>query len=195
MSASRILFFAGSSREGSFNKQLARCGKQLAEENGQSATFADLADYPMPLYNGDLEARDGIPDEARAFETVMRDHNAVVVVAPEYNASITPLLKNTLDWVSRLRQEKPNEKTVFQTRLFALAAASPGGTGGIRGLFTVRHVLQYGLSAQVMPEQFLLPKAGQAFDSDGRLKDADAEKRFAELINALSDAANRLHGV
>lgn len=193
MSNSRILFFAGSAREASFNKKLARCGQHLAQQNGHTASFADLADYPMPLYNGDLESRDGIPDHARQFEAVLREHNAIVIVAPEYNASITPLLKNTLDWVSRLRQESPNEKMVFQTRLFALAAASPGGTGGIRGLFTVRHFLEYGLGAHVLPEQFLLPKAGQGFTDTGQLKDEDAAKRFSGLIDTLAESASRLH--
>lgn len=194
MDSPNLLFFAGSARTGSFNKQLARLGTEVAHVNGIKATFADLGDYPMPLYDGDVEKDNGIPENARKFEALMRLHHGVMIVAPEYNASITPLLKNTLDWISRLRNEQPDQKTVFETRVFALAAASPGGTGGMRGLFTVRHTLEYGLGAMVLPTQFLLPKAGQAFDDNGHLANKDAQDRFKFLIQDLARAAHVLHG-
>ena len=194
MDSTSLLFFAGSARTGSFNKRLARLGAAIADANGIKATFADLDDYPMPLYNGDLESKDGIPENARKLEAVMRVHHGVMIMAPEYNASITPLLKNTLDWISRLRNEQPEQQTVYQTRVFALAAASPGGTGGMRGLFTVRHVLEYGLGALVLPEQFLLPRAGAAFDEDGHLTNKDAQERFKGLIQQLARASHVLHG-
>lgn len=194
MDAPSLLFFAGSARDGSFNKKLARLGATIANTNGIKATCVDLGDYPMPLYDGDLEAKDGIPDNARKLEAVMRLHHGVMVVAPEYNASITPLLKNTFDWISRLRYEHQGEQTVFETRVFALAGASPGGTGAMRGLFTVRHVLEYGLGAIVLPDQFLLPKAGGAFDDDGHLSDKDGQERFKGLIQKLARAAHVLHG-
>lgn len=194
MDSTSLLFFSGSARQNSFNKRLARLGAAIAEVNGIKATCVDLGDYPMPLYDGDLETASGIPDNARKLEAVMRLHHGVMIVAPEYNASITPLLKNTLDWISRLRNEQPSQQTVFQTRVFALAAASPGGTGGMRGLFTVRHVLEYGLGAIVLPEQFLLPKAGSAFEEGGHLADKDAQERFKGLIEKLARAAHVLHG-
>lgn len=194
MDTPSLLFFAGSARQGSFNKKLARLGATIADANGIKATFADLGDYPMPLYDGDVEARDGIPDNARKLEAVMRLHHGVMVMAPEYNAAITPLLKNTLDWISRLRNEQQGQQTVFQTRVFALAGASPGGTGAMRGLFTVRHVFEHGLGAIVLPDQFLLPKAAAAFDDDGHLADKDAQERFKELIQKLARAAHVLHG-
>lgn len=194
MESTSLLFFAGSARQDSFNKRLAGLGASVAAANGIKATFADLGDYPMPLYDGDQEAANGIPENARKLEALMRLHHGVMIVAPEYNASITPLLKNTLDWVSRLRNEQKGQQTVFETRVFALAAASPGGTGGLRGLFTVRHVLEYGLDALVLPGQFLLPKAGQAFDADGHLADKSAQERFKTLIAQLARAAHVLHG-
>lgn len=189
-----LLFFAGSARLGSFNARLAKLGAMVANANGITATFVDLGDYPMPLYDGDHEAEHGIPDNARKLEAVMRLHQGVMIMAPEYNASITPLLKNTLDWVSRLRYEQPGQETVFQTRVFALAGASPGGTGAMRGLFTVRHLLEHGLGAIVLPEQFLLPKAATAFDDDGHLTDKDAQDRFKAVIEKLARAAHVLHG-
>jgi chromate reductase, NAD(P)H dehydrogenase (quinone) len=103
--STRLLFFAGSSREGSWNKKLARLGAQIADANGIPATFADLGDYPMPLYDGDIETKDGIPDNARKLKALFEAHHGVFIASPEYNASMTPLLKNTLDWVSRVKDE------------------------------------------------------------------------------------------
>src|SRR5665648_411136 len=99
----RLLFFAGSSRTGSFNKKLARLGTMIAEANGIPSTFADLGDYPMPIYNADLEAAEGQPENAHKFKELMAAHSGIFIASPEYNASITPLLKNTLDWVSHVR--------------------------------------------------------------------------------------------
>lgn len=195
MKSTRLLFFAGSARTDSFNKRLARLGSDIADANGLSATFADLDDYPMPLYNGDFETSKGVPDNAQKLEALMRVHNGIMIVAPEYNAGITPLLKNTIDWISRVRDDENGQRTnVFSTRVFALAGASPGGTGGMRGLFTVRHVLSYGLNALVLPDQFLLPRAGSAFGDDGHLVDKDAQQRLKEVIQKLARAAHVLHG-
>ncbi|MGH1419390.1 MAG: NADPH-dependent FMN reductase [Hyphomicrobiaceae bacterium] len=190
----KLLFFAGSAREGSFNKKLARLGDRIADANGISATFLDLADYPMPLYDGDLESAEGVPDNAYKMKNVLSVHDGVFIAAPEYNASISPLLKNALDWVSRARKDDDDPKAVFATRVFALGAASPGGTGGIRGLTTVRHTLEMGLGALVLPDQFLLPKAGTAFSEDGHLIDKAAQERLKLLIQKLARAAKLVHG-
>ena len=96
----RLLFFAGSTREGSYNKKLAALARHIAEANGIEAVQVDLKDYPMPLYNGDLEAKDGPPEKARAFKALLGEYQGVFIASPEYNSSITPLLKNTLDWVT-----------------------------------------------------------------------------------------------
>lgn len=194
MDSTSLLFFAGSARTGSFNKKLAKLGSKIADANGIAATFADLGDYPMALYDADLEVKDGVPDNALKLEAVMRMHTGVMIMAPEYNASITPLLKNTLDWISRIRRQEAEPLSVFKTRVFALSAASPGGTGGMRGLYTVRHVLEHGLGALVIPEQFLLPRAGKAFADDGHLTDKEAQERFKGLIQKLARAAHVLHG-
>lgn len=190
----KLLFFAGSAREGSHNKKLARLGARIAEANGIAATFADLGDYPMPLYDADLQGRDGIPDNALKLEALMNIHTGVFIASPEYNASITPLLKNSLDWISRIRREGEEPLIVFKTRVFALGAASPGGTGGLRGLFTTRQVLEHGLGALVLPDQFYVPRAVEAFDDDGHLVDKAAQERFKLLIQKLARAAHVLHG-
>lgn len=190
----KLLFFAGSAREASFNKRLARLGAMIAEANGIGATFADLGDYAMPLYDGDLQAREGVPENAYKLEELMKVHSGVFIASPEYNASIAPLLKNTLDWISRIRREGEEPLGVFKTRVFAIGAASPGGTGGMRGLFAVRHVLVHGLGALVLPDQFYVPRAGDAFDDQGHLNDRQAQERFKALIQKLARAAHVLHG-
>jgi NAD(P)H-dependent FMN reductase len=162
----RLLFFAGSARAGSYNKKVARLGAMIADANGIPSTFLDLGDYPMPLYNADLEAAEGQPENAKKLTAVMQAHSGICIVSPEYNASITPLLKNTLDWVSHVGDPKGQ---VYKTRVFALASASNGGMGGLRSLTTVRQVLELGLGALVLPDQFAVPRAKDAFGEDGHL--------------------------
>ena len=185
----RLLFFAGSAREGSFNKRLARLGAQVAQDAGTAATFADLGDYPMPLYDGDLEAKDGVPENARKLMALMQAHDGIFIASPEYNASFAPLLKNTLDWVSRMKDDAGVSGQVFKTRVFALGSASPGGFGGIRGLMQIRHVLELGLGALVLPEQMAVPRAMTAFDAEGRLADKATAAQFEAVVLRLATAA------
>lgn len=190
----RLLFFAGSARQASFNKRLAKLGVSIAEANGITATFADLGDYPMPMYDGDLEATEGPPENAKKLKHLMGLHTGVFIASPEYNSSIPPLLKNTLDWVSRVREGDEAANEVFKTRVFALGSASPGGMGGLRGLNTVRSVLELGLGALVLPEQFAVPRAADAFEENGHLKNKESQESFKALIQKLARAAHVLHG-
>lgn len=193
-SSPRLLFLSGSARQASFNKRLAKLGASIADANGIPATLLDLGDYPMPIYDGDLEAAEGPPENAKKLKHVMGLHTGVFIASPEYNSSISPLLKNALDWVSRVREgdEAPNE--VFKTRVFALGSASPGGMGGLRGLNTVRSVLELGLGALVLPEQFAVPRAADAFDENGHLKNKESQEALKALIQKLARAAHVLHG-
>ncbi|MEO1207677.1 MAG: NAD(P)H-dependent oxidoreductase [Pseudomonadota bacterium] len=190
----KLLFMAGSARDASFNKKLARLGHRIADAKGMPSAFADLADYPMPLYNGDDEANDGPPENARKLKALMAMHDGILITSPEYNASISPLLKNALDWVSRVRDGSDTPLDVFKTRVFALGSASPGGMGGLRGLIAVRTVLEMGLGALVLPNQFAVPRAAAGFEDDGTLKDKEAEGRYTSLIEELHNAARILHG-
>lgn len=185
----RLLFIAGSAREGSTNKQLAHAGVAIAERHGHPATFADLGDYPMPLYDGDAEARDGTPDNAAKLKALMEAHQGVFIASPEYNASVTPLLKNALDWVSRVGDDAGLRGQVFRTRVFALGAASPGTLGGMRGLIHMRTVLELGLGALVLPDMMSVPAAHAAFASGGKLADTAAQARFDTVIQKLGNAA------
>jgi chromate reductase len=183
----RLLFFAGSAREGSHNKRLAKLARHIAEANGIEAVFVDLCDYEMPIYHGDLEASDGPPERARAFKALLEEYDGVFIATPEYNSSIPALLKNTLDWVSRVREEPD----VFKTRVFAISAASPGYYGGMRSLLTLRQILEVGLGATVIPQQIALPRAIHAFEEDGSLKDEAQQKLLASVVEALAAAARR----
>lgn len=190
----KLLFIAGSAREGSFNKKLAQLAAHIADANGIAATVADLGDYPMPLYNRDLEVGEGIPENARKLRALMQVHGGVFIAAPEYNASVTPLLKNTLDWVSRVREEGEPPLQVFKTRVFAIASASPGRFGGVRGLITLRQILAVGLRALVLPEQVSVPHAADAFDEKGHLKDKTQQELVKTVVGKLARAAKFLHG-
>lgn len=190
----KLLFLAGSSREGSFNKKLARLGASIAHANGLQATFADLGDYPMPIYDGDDEAKSGPPENARKLKALMELHQGVFIASPEYNSSIPPLLKNTLDWISRVRLDGEVPSQVYKTRVFALGAASPGNFGGVRMMPHLRQVLELGLGALLLPEQILVPRADQAFDDQGHLKDKSQMDMYKGLIQKLARAAKFVQG-
>ncbi len=190
----RLLFIAGSAREKSWNKKLARLGHQIADANGIASAFADLGDYPMPIYNGDIETESGSPDNARKLKALMKVHSGIFIASPEYNASFSALLKNALDWVSHTRDDGEDPLEVFKTRVFAVGSASPGGMGGLRGLSQLRLVLEIGLSALVLPDQFAVPRAVDAFDENGHLKNKDSQETYKKLIQKLARAAHVLHG-
>lgn len=190
MTQGRVLVFAGSTREHSLNKKLARAAAQLARMQGLEPTFADLRDFPMPLYDGDLEREAGLPEGARAFKALLLSHPGWLVACPEYNSAITAVLKNAIDWASR---PQPGEApaAAFRGKLVGLLAASPGNLGGIRGLYTVRQVLN-GLGCLLLPTQFSLPQAGSAFGEDGALADAARAQALADLVREFGGLLARL---
>jgi chromate reductase len=187
----RLLFFAGSTREGSFNRKLAALGHHIAEANGIEAVLVDLKDYPMPIYNGDLEAKEGPPERARAFKALLEEYQGVFIASPEYNSSVTPLLKNTLDWVTRARAKGESGLEVYKTRMFAISGASPGYYGAMRSLLHLRQILEVGIGAAVIPQQIAVPRAMEAFEADGSLKDKGQQALCKSVVEALAVAARR----
>ena len=169
MSAPKVLAFAGATRTQSWNKKLIRLGARAAEDAGAQVTLVDLRDYPMPLYDGDIEAAEGLPAKARELKALMVANDGFLLSCPEYNGSISAVLKNTIDWISR---PQPNEASgyAFKGKVAGLLAASPGNLGGVRALLTVRQVLTT-LGVIVLPTQFALARAAAAFNEDGTLKD------------------------
>jgi len=155
-------------------------------------TRISLADYPLPLYDGDLEAKSGPPANALQLKRMFAAHQGVFIVTPEYNASVPPLVKNTIDWISRVRERGEAPLAVFKHRAFALGAASPGGFGGMRSLLALRQVLEIGCGALVIPEQITVPHANQAFDDMDNLKDEQSTAALKTTVRALIDAAERM---
>jgi NAD(P)H-dependent FMN reductase len=186
----RLLCFAGSTREGSYNKKLARLAQHVAVANGVEAVFVDLKDYPMPLYNGDLEAAEGPPEAARAFKALMGEYEGIFIASPEYNSSITPLLKNTLDWVTRVK-DGDGGIGVYHSRVFAISGASPGYYGGMRSLLHLRQILEVGIGAHVIPQQVAVPRANGAFEEDGSLKEKAQQDMLKKVVENLVIAAKR----
>ena len=191
----RILVFAGSARRDSLNKKLAREAARFACEAGAEATFIDLDDYPIPLYHGDLEAAEGMPENARKLRALFLAHDALLVASPENNSSVTALLKNTIDWLSRdLGEGRGDDSGLapWRGKVAGLMAASPGAFGGVRGLPHLRQVLAT-LGVTVLGTQVAVPRAHEAFGPDGRLADERVAKSVRALAEAVARAAGKLH--
>ncbi len=187
----RILAFAGSTRQESFNKKLVRFAAQKARDAGAQVTVIDLRDYPLPLFDEDLEAAQGPPESATKLLDLMKSHEALLLSCPEYNSSITAVLKNTIDWLSRPRRGDP-PLVAFKGKVAALLSASPGALGGLRGLVHVRAILG-NIGVIVLPNQIAVPKAHQAFADDGAITDPKLAEKIAILTNELVDATGKLH--
>ena len=186
----RNLAFAGSTRRDSWNKKLIRVAVRGAEAAGAEVALVDLADYSMPLYDGDLENKQGIPDNATKLKRLMLDHQGLLLACPEYNSSISGVLKNTIDWASRQADgEKP--LACFRGKVVSLMSASPGALGGLRGLVHVRAILG-NLGCMVLPEQVAVMSAHQAFDDDGDLKDEARRSQVESLGSGLADVLTKL---
>lgn len=192
MAIPKILVFAGSIRTASFNARLAaNAAKQLALMDAD-VTHISLADYPMPLYDGDLEARSGQPENAIKLKQMFMAHQGIFIASPEYNASITPLLKNSLDWVSRVREGREMPLAAYKDRVFALGGASNGNYGAMRSLLALRQVLEIGCGALVIPDQIAVPRAADAYDENDNLKDEQTAKRLRDVLQRLIDITRQL---
>lgn len=178
-----VLVLAGSARAASFNRALARLGAAAVDRAGGAATLLELGEFPLPLFDQDLEARDGLPANAVRLKEAFLAHRGLLLACPEYNSSITPLLKNALDWVSRKAgTEKP--LACYEGKVAALVSASPGALGGLRGLVTVRSLLG-NIRVTVLPDQLAVPAAQDAFDAAGDLRDPARRAALDALAAAL----------
>jgi chromate reductase, NAD(P)H dehydrogenase (quinone) len=178
----KILVFAGSIRTGSFNARLAAlAAKEIARAEAE-VTRISLLDFPLPLYDGDHETRSGPPENAVKLKRMFGAHQGIFIASPEYNASLTPLLKNAIDWISRVREKQEPPLAAYRNRVFALGSASNGTYGGMRSVMALRHVLELGCGALVIPEQIAVREASHAFDENDELKD----ERSAALLRTLA---------
>ena len=179
MAKPKILAFAGSTRIDSFNKKLVKVAAAGAMENGVDVTVIDLRDFAMPLYDGDLEQKEGLPSNARKLKDLMLSHQGFLISSPEYNSSISGVLKNMIDWVSR-PSEGEEPLACFKGKVAGIMSASPGGLGGLRGLVHVRAILE-NISVLVIPDQIAIAKAHEVFDVNGTLKDKKQEEQVKRI--------------
>ncbi len=191
MTKPKILAFAGSTRTDSYNKKLIRVAAEGAKKAGAEVALIDLRDYPLPLYDGDLEVKEGLPENAKKLKQLFIAHGGFLIASPEYNSSISGVLKNTIDWVSRpLPEEK--DLACFEKKVAGIMSASPGGLGGLRGLVTLRSILG-NIRVLVIPNQLAVSRAHEAFQPDGAFKDTKQQvfverisKEVADLVSKLS---------
>ncbi len=191
MSDLRILAFAGSTRELSLNNRLVRIAEVGARDAGASVTHVDLRDYRLPVFDQDDESAGGKPDAAKAIKALMVSHQGFLIAAPEYNSSITGVLKNTIDWVSRPDPDDESPMPAFRGKVVTIMSASPGALGGLRGLVHVRSMLG-NLGCLVLPDQVAVSKAHEAFTEDGTLVDQRQHQRIVGLGRTLAETASKL---
>ena len=186
----KILAFSGSTRSGSLHKQLVKIAGNAARNAGAEVTYIDLRDFPLPLYDGDLEAAEGMPENARKLKQIMLEHQGLLIASPEYNSSLSGVLKNMIDWVSRPEGNEP-PLAAFADKVAVIMSASPGGLGGIRGLVHLRSILG-NIRVIVLPDQYALPNAFQAFNEDGTLKDLKQQQTVEQLGSKLATVLTKL---
>ena len=193
MPAPKILVIPGSLRTGSHNVKLAALAAKELALAGAEVTRISLQDYALPLFDADLVAASGPPASAVKLKQALMAHHGVFITSPEYSASVTPIIKNTIDWISRVRERGEPAYAAFKGRVFAIGSATAGGGGGLRSMMALRQILELGCGALVIPEQVGVPRAEQAFDDMDNLKDEAltatlkaAVRRLVELANVMS---------
>lgn len=177
----KILAFSGSVRGGSWNRKLVRVAAAAARDAGASVTEVDLRELNLPLYDEDLEARDGLPEGAKRLKSLMTTHHGLLIASPEYNSSISAALKNAIDWASRPVAGQPPLEA-FNDKVAVLMSTSPGALGGLRGLVHLRAILG-NINVTVLPQQFALSKSHEAFDANGDIKDA----KTRDIVRGLGE--------
>ena len=192
---SKLLIFAGSTRQASFNRKLAHAAAAQARSASAEVTLIELADFDVPLYNADLEAK-GTPPDVMKLKHIMFEHPAWIICSPEYNGSYTALLKNTIDWVSSPVKSDPAWQDGFKSftgKVVGVLSASPGAMGGLR---SQSHLVPLLLNMQcwVAPKAFALGKAGEAFDADGKLISEFHVKQLQAVNDQVLFASGRLSG-
>ena len=191
MSALKILVIPGSLRTGSLNVRLAATAAVELAQAGADVTRISLADFPLPIYDGDLQGKSGVPKNAVNLKRMMSAHHGVLIVTPEYNSSVPPLVKNTIDWVSRVQDGQESRGQVFRERPFAIAAASEGRLGGTRALAALRLILS-ACHATVIPNQLALSFASEAYDDMDRLKQPADVEALAALVGQLTEVSQSM---
>ena len=191
MSALKILVIPGSLRTGSLNARLAAAAAHELASSGAEVTRISLSDFPLPIYDGDLQAKSGVPKHAVNLKRMIGAHHGVLIVTPEYNSSVPALVKNTIDWISRVQDPHETRGQVFRSSVFAIASASGNRLGGTRALAALRLILT-ACHASVVPNQLALSFADQAYDEMDRLKHPADVEALQALVRQLIDHSQRM---
>lgn len=191
MSALKILVIPGSLRTGSLNARLAAAMAHELAQSGAEVTRISLSDFPLPIYDGDLQAKSGVPKHAVNLKRMIGAHHGVLIVTPEYNSSVPALVKNTIDWISRVQDPHESRGQVFRDRVFAIASASGNRLGGTRALAALRLILT-ACHAAVVPNQLALSFADQAYDEMDHLKHPADIEAMKALVRQLIDHSQRM---
>ncbi|MCV3239268.1 NADPH-dependent FMN reductase [Mesorhizobium sp. ZC-5] len=189
--AARILVFAGSIRTGAYSGKTADAAMKELAEQGAEVTRISLGDYPLPIMDQDLEKEEGVPENAYRLGRLIAAHDGMLICSPEYNASIPPLLKNALDWVSRIRKDGGRPFKPFEGKVAGLCSSSDGAFAGARGLYHLRAVLMH-CQVEIITPQCSIARASEAFDQDGELKEEHSKKSMATVCRTLIERASML---
>ena len=181
----KILAFAGSLRKDSYNKKLVKIAMKGAEEAGALVTYIDLKDYPLPVYDQEIEDSQGLPENALKLKKLLLEHDGFLISCPEYNSSMPAAFKNMIDWASRQATKEEVYLCCYIDKVVTLMSASPGQLGGLRGLVHVRSMFS-NIFSIVLPKQKSIPQAHLAFDDNGDLKDPKAQKDVIDLGKTLA---------
>ena len=186
----QLLALSGSSRRGSFNSQLAALLASLAEQAGAGVSAVHLGDLDIPIYNGDLEQHDGLPEAVRSLKAALQNSAGLIITCPEYNGFMTPLLINAIDWCTRSEEASP-DLSGFTDKTVLIASASPGPGGGGRANAHLRTMLS-GIGAIVLPQSLTVPAAHNAFDDNGQFQDAAMTRRAERMVKKFIELTARL---
>lgn len=189
--AARILVFAGSIRTGAYSGKTADAAMRELAEQGAEVTRISLGDYPLPIMDQDLEKEKGVPENAYRLGRLISAHDGMLICSPEYNASVPPLLKNAIDWVSRIRKDGGRPFKPFESMVAGLCSSSDGAFAGARGLYHLRAVLMH-CQVEIVTPQCSVARANEAFNEDGSFKEEHSKKSMATVCRTLIERANML---
>ena len=181
----KILAFAGSLRKDSYNKKMVKVAMKGAQESGADVTYIDLKDYPLPVYDQEIEDSQGLPENALKLKKLLLEHDGFLIANPEYNSSMSAAFKNMIDWVSRPAKAEEVYLCAFIDKVVMLMSASPGALGGLRGLIHTRSMFG-NINSIVLPQQKCISQADKAFQADGRMTDPKQEEDVKKLGKQLA---------
>lgn len=187
----KLLFFAGSTRRESLNHKLAQKAAKLAQDKGAEVTVINLKDFQLPFYDGDLEAAEGLPENAIKLKKLFIEHDGFYIASPEYNSSFSALLKNALDWISRPHEKEEPPLSAFSGKIAAIGSIAPGALGGIRGLVPLRMMLG-NIAVHVVPNQVAISFGFEAFNAEDDLKDERNVQMLGASIEQFVQTAQAL---